>query len=72
MNYRIADWEAVREEMALRLEQLEVMEEIHTTGELNVQLDRLTQVILEVVDAVTIHSKAKSHSFTSALLSESG
>src|SRR5882672_60892 len=50
-NYRAEDWEEVREELALRLEELDTCEELPTIDEFNQHLDRLTQVMLEVIDA---------------------
>jgi len=48
-SYR-ADWEAIRVDLALKLEELEVQEVISTADDFNACLDRLMQVILEVID----------------------
>jgi len=50
LNFRVADWEEVREEMALKLEDVEVDEKIHTKAEFDTWLNQLTQVITEVID----------------------
>src|SRR5882724_7795315 len=49
-NFMAADWEEVREEMALKLEDLEVDENICTKAEFDTQLNQLMQVITEVID----------------------
>jgi len=49
-NFRAADWEEVREEMALKLEDLEVDENIRTKAEFDTRLNQLMQVITEVID----------------------
>ena len=49
-NYRVADWEAVREELAIKLEELDMQEELNTIDEFDQYLEGLMQAILEVID----------------------
>ena len=46
-NYRLADWEEVREELAIKLNELDAWEEINTLDEFSQHLDGLMQVILQ-------------------------
>ena len=60
-NYRAADWEVVRAEMALRLKELEVGSNIHTVDEFNTRLDKLIHAIPEVIDIMVPKSKLVHH-----------
>jgi len=50
-NYRAADLEAVRVELAVQLEGLDVLEDIGTTAEFDTRLHMFTHVLLETIDA---------------------
>jgi len=48
-NYRAMDWDNFKKELASRLGELEVGEELHTEGELYDWLDKLTQAVRDIV-----------------------
>src|SRR5882672_10448681 len=50
-NYRATNWQEFREELAIRLEGLEMGANICCETEFHGQLDKLTRTILEVMDA---------------------
>jgi len=50
-NYQVVDWEAVREQMDIRIEGLDMWEEICNITEFNAHMDKLTWVVLEVIVA---------------------
>ena len=56
-NYRGVDWEVVRAEMVLRLEELEAGEDIRTVTEFNAWLGNLIHIVSEVIDATVPKSK---------------
>jgi len=49
-NYRATDWEDFKKVLVCRLGGLEVGEELHTEGEFSDQLNKLTQVVRDVVE----------------------
>ena len=61
-NYRSTDWHEFREELAIRLEGLEVGDILQSEGKLHDHLDRLMHIITDVVDVKV--SKAKPSPYT--------
>ena len=49
-NYKAVDWEAVREELVVKLEDLDMQVELNIIDEFNQCLEGLSQAILEVID----------------------